>query len=140
MGFFAAIAAGFGAGHLGLTLLGGQQGATAVIVTSAPDVTNTPEPKSTADTPWPAVFGTYEPDAPAPAAPEPVVTVVNHNYTLKGLFASSANSWAIVSDPGGEYLLRTGDELPGGALVDEITEEGVWLETAQGRELIAFGE
>jgi len=125
---------------LGLTLLGEQQDAAAVVIASAPDIANAPEPETPALIRWPAVFGTYEPDAPAPAAPEPVVTVVNHNYILKGLFASSANSWAIVSDPGGEYLLRQGDELPGGALVEEITEEGVWLETTQGRELIAFGE
>jgi hypothetical protein len=66
--------------------------------------------------------------------------MVNHNYLLKGLFASSDSSWAIVADGGGEYLLRKGDELPGGALVSDINEEGVWLDTAQGRELIAFGE
>lgn len=99
-----------------------------------------PAPKAAPVVPWPDIFGRYEPDAPPPPEPAPEVTIVNYNYTLKGLFANATNSWAIVSDPGGEYLLRQGDELPGGALVSEITEEGVWLETAQGRELIAFEE
>lgn len=140
LGFIAAIAAGFGAGHLGLLLLGQQQDVTARAKAAAPGPVDVLEPESTPPAPWPDIFGKFEPDAPPAPKPEPPVSVVNHNYILKGLFASARNSWAIVSDPGGEYLLRKGDELPGGALVDEISEEGVWLETAQGRELIAFEE
>ena len=138
-----AIAVGFGGGHLGLTLLGQRQGAQASVAIKNSEAAQSPNQQSKPEAPWPVIFGTYEPDAlppPPPPEPEPEVTVFSHNYTLKGLFASATNSWAIVSDPGGEYLLRTGDELPGGALVDKITENGVWLKTPQGRALIAFTE
>lgn len=90
--------------------------------------------------PWVDIFGIYQPDSPTQVTTEQAPAVVNHNYLLKGLFASADSSWAIVADPTGEYLLRAGDELPGGALVSDINEEGVWLMTSQGRELIAFGE
>ncbi|MBV1863497.1 MAG: hypothetical protein KUG74_03590 [Rhodobacteraceae bacterium] len=140
LGFIAAIAAGFGTGHLGLSLLGQQQDITARVKASTPGPVDVLEPQAVPPAPWPDIFGKFEPDALPVPEPEPPVRVVSHSYILKGLFASARNSWAIVSDPGGEYLLRKGDELPGGALVEDISEEGVWLITAQGRELIAFGE
>ncbi len=144
-GFFTAIAAGFGLGHLGLTILGQQQDGGSAQIAKAPRVPASPEPEAAPPLVWPDVFGRYEPQPPAPEpAPEPEAEPqppqALPEYVLRGLFASQDNSWAIVSDPVGEYLLRVGDELPGGALVDEITEDGVWLQTGQGRALIAFDD
>lgn len=136
-----AIAAGYGAGHLGLTLSAGTaplaadlaplDRAQAVVVDA--DRAETP--------PWPDAFGVYVPDVVVvKAAPVKEEVVVNVNYTLTGLFASANAAWAIVADGGGEYLLRKGDELPGGVLVTQITKKGVELQTPQGPQLIAFEE
>lgn len=132
---------GYGAGHLGLTLFAGTaplaadlaplERQQAVVVTA--DRAQTP--------PWPDAFGVYVPDVVVvEAAPVVAEVVVNLNYTLTGLFASATAAWAIVADPGGEYLLRQGDELPGGVLVTQITKQGVELQTPQGPQLIAFEE
>jgi hypothetical protein len=139
LGFLCAIGAGYGAGHLGLTLFGAPVPEENVVVRV--------DPQSVAATqaggeqpPWPDAFGVFVPEPPAPPEPEPEAVVVNLNYLLKGLFANGSTAWAIVSDPSGEYLLRAGDELPGGALVKSIDKAGVWLETPQGPQLIAFDD
>ncbi|MDR6267594.1 hypothetical protein [Roseobacter sp. N2S] len=91
--------------------------------------------------PWPDAFGVYVPDVVVvETAPVEQEVVVNVNYTLTGLFASATAAWAIVADGGGEYLVREGDELPGGGLVTRITKQGVELETPQGPQRIAFEE
>jgi hypothetical protein len=123
-----------------LTILGQATNTPVVDVSKSDTVVVNTVVTNDAPNPWVDIFGLYEPDPPVPEASGPEVTIVNHSYLLKGLFASSDSSWAIVADGGGEYLLRKGDELPGGALVSDINEEGVWLDTAQGRELIAFDE
>ncbi len=143
IGFFAAIGAGFGIGHLGLALLGQQHKGNLAVMADAPAMPLRRPPPETQALSWPDLFGSYEPQPPSPppepaVEPEPQPPQSSPDYVLKGLFSSDEFSWAIVSDPVGEYLLRIGDELPGGALVRQITEEGVWLETGQGLVLIRF--
>ncbi|WP_069301079.1 type II secretion system protein N [Neptunicoccus sediminis] len=136
-----AIAAGYGAGHLGLTLFAG--GPPVADARIAPErVAVARDAVAPQDiVPWPDAFGVFVPDAVAPPPPpEPEEVVVNLDYTLTGLFASASSAWAIVAGPDGEHLLRKGDELPGGVLVQEITRAGVELQTPQGRQMIAFEE
>lgn len=137
-----AIVAGYGAGHLGLTLFAG--GPPVADARIAPERLVVPvEPAARQESlPWPDAFGVYVPDAvaPPPPPPEPEEVVVNLDYTLTGLFASASSAWAIVAGPDGEHLLRKGDELPGGVLVHKITRAGVELQTPQGRQMIAFEE
>ena len=95
MGFLAAIAAGYGGGHLGLTLWGQN---TPKNTRLAPVATAAvlPQATPTEDPPWPPAFGQYvpEPQTPKPAAPtEPVV---NYAYVLKGLFANGADSLSLI--------------------------------------------
>jgi len=138
--FAATIALGFAAGHLGLTLLSRQifveNSQERVLATMVVE----PSVQALEITPWPAAFGQYIPDPPPP---EPVVEqapIVNYAYRLKGLFSVGTNAWAIVDGTEGEVLLKLGDELPGGAIVTDISPEGVWLKAPTGRELIAFEE
>lgn len=100
---------------------------------------------------WPAIFGERvipEPQPPAPPnppePPEPpppaAPPVESLGYSLKGTVELGGSSWAIVSHPTGDQVLSVGDELVAGVIVVEITEEGLGLETARGREFIGFGE
>lgn len=139
MGFLAAIAAGYGGGHLGLTLWG-QNAPEQTRLAPVSTTLILPQTAPKEDQPWPTAFGQYVPDPQTPEVTEPTEPVVNYAYVLKGLFANAADSWAIVQDSTGDYLLRIGDELPGGAIVSNITADGVFLDTAQGPELIAFDE
>jgi len=140
MVFAATIALGFAVGHLGMTLLSRQilveDGQELVLAAMAVE----PKVEIRETVPWPAAFGQYTPDPPPP---EPVVEqapIVNYAYRLKGLFSVGTNAWAIVDGNEGEVLLKLGDELPGGAIVTDITPDGVWLKAPTGRELIAFEE
>lgn len=84
--------------------------------------------------PWPAVFGVLNEVAPAPAAP----TAVSEDYRLIGLIAGQQIRWAIVAYSGGEVLVRVGEVLAGGEVVEDITTEGVWIRQGQKRQRIGF--
>ncbi len=137
-GFVAAIALGFSVGYLGLALLGRQAAESMPEMTKDPAGSRASARVRAPASRWPDLFGVFVPDPPDKPAELPEATVINHNFLLKGLFASGADSWAIIADPGGEYLLRPGDELPGGYVVAEITEDGVWLQKDDLRDLVGF--
>lgn len=84
--------------------------------------------------PWPAVFGVLNEAAPAPAAP----AAVSEDYRLIGLIAGQQIRWAIVAFSGGEILVRVGDVLAGGEVVEDITTDGVWIRQGQKRQRIGF--
>lgn len=94
---------------------------------------------------WPALFG--EPQPPAPPEPEPQPPeppgppLASLGYSLKGLVRSGGATWALLSHPTGERVIRPGDALGGGLLVMVIDAQGVWI-GAQGEEpqLLAFDE
>ncbi|WP_298295297.1 hypothetical protein [uncultured Litoreibacter sp.] len=105
-------------------------------------------PRSLESQRWPAVFGEIvvpepqPPEPPAPPAPPPPQSppVDALGYVLNGTVELDSGVWAIVSHPAGEKVLTVGDQLEEGATVVEIDAEGLWLETARGRELLGFGE
>ncbi len=143
LSFLCAIGAGYGAGHLGLTLFGAPPPQTTALAVVSADQTTVQDRPQAERIPWPDAFGVFVPEPPAPEPepePEPEEVRINLNYVLKGLFANGDAAWAIVSGPEGEYLLRVDDELPGGAIVAQIDTEGVLLNTPQGPQLIAFDE
>ena len=126
---------------MALTLLQQSPQNDAALTTTEPETVALLSQKEEPPSPWAAVFGIYEPVVISePTVVEPTTTIVHTEYSLRGLFASATNSWAIVSGPGEEFLLRVGDELPGGGIVSNITDEGVWMDSAQGRRLITFDE
>jgi len=90
------------------------------------------------DTPWPAIFDTYVPDPPAPAAaPRPRQT-----WRLVGLVAGGAEGgaegWAILSGTGGEQIVRKGDMLGVATEVLAIGEAGVRLRQDGEETLVGF--
>ena|GEM_PF-6046190 len=88
---------------------------------------------------WVDIFGTAEASPPS----RDTLTQENsppfdHDYILKGLFASPQASWAILADSKGDFLVRVGDTLSQDIEVSTIDADGVWIETPQGQELIGF--
>ncbi len=89
---------------------------------------------------WPDVFGTVPP-APEPvpepepvAAPEPAPEPqpepepeIRYDYILAGIVAGDREGWALVSAGGLQQLIRVGDELEGGEIVEKIDNDGVWI-------------
>ncbi|SDE37259.1 hypothetical protein [Ruegeria marina] len=105
-----------------------------------------PQPPASAqrrETEWPALFGTLElapPEPPTPPVPPqpPSPPVSSLGYVLKGTVELSGKTWAIVSHPTGERILRVGDILADGVTVAGIDETGLLLETGRGREVLEF--
>ncbi|WP_417726350.1 hypothetical protein [Roseovarius sp.] len=130
------VVCGFGAGQIGLTLLGqGAEHPKPVQITAAlAAVENAAEPPMPED--WPTVFDPYVPDPPK----APVATKKLEKYRLVGLVAGGENGWAILTASDGDRLIRAGDRLIGGETVLEIAPDGVWIERATERMLIAFEE
>ncbi|WP_373051341.1 type II secretion system protein N [Thalassovita aquimarina] len=100
---------------------------------------------------WPPIFG--EPQPPAPAAPpkqaiaepqppkQPKPPLSSLGYTLKGVVRAGPDTWAVLSHPTGEKLLRRGEKLGGGIVVARINEAGIWLSRdGDEAELLAFPE
>ena len=97
---------------------------------------------------WPALFGERQPPAPPapaqlqaepqpPKPPKPPLTSLG--YTLKGVVKAGNATWAIVSHPTGERLLRRGEKLDDGVQVVRIDERGLWLSRdGDDAELMAF--
>ena len=59
-------------------------------------------------------------------------------YRLQGTVRSGDTLWAIVAHPTGQRILRPGDSLAEGLVVDAITEEGLWLQSGESRALLKF--
>lgn len=100
---------------------------------------------------WPPVFGEPQPPAPAqqpkqatqepqpPKQPKPPLSSLG--YTLKGVVRAGSETWAVLSHPTGERLLRQGEALDGGIVVAKIDEVGIWLSRdGDEAELLAFPE
>ncbi|MYM55948.1 type II secretion system protein N [Thalassovita mangrovi] len=100
---------------------------------------------------WPPVFGEPQPPAPVqqpkqaaaepqpPKQPKPPLSSLG--YTLKGVVRAGAETWAVLSHPTGERLLRKGEALDGGIVVAKIDETGIWLSRdGDAAELLAFPE
>lgn len=132
----AAIGCGFGAGQIGLTLLGrGAELPAPVQIGAALAAVENATPVPTAED-WPPVFDPYVPDPPKTQAPVKKL----EKYRLVGLVAGGDNGWAILTASDGDRLIRSGDRLIGGETVLEIAPDGVWIERAGERVLIAFEE
>lgn len=132
----ASIFCGFGAGQIGLTLLGrGAVPPQPVQITAAlaavENAAEAPLPES-----WPPVFDPYVPDPPK----APTIAKKVEKYRLVGLVAGGESGWAILTASDGDRLVRAGDRLIGGETVLEIAPDGVWIERATERVLIAFEE
>ncbi|MBY6092504.1 type II secretion system protein N [Maritimibacter alkaliphilus] len=99
---------------------------------------------------WPALFG--EPQPPAPSPPEPAAPreepqppaqpqppLTSLGYSLRGVVRSGDSTWAMVSHPTGEILLRPGQSLAEGVDVVRVDEAGVWVSRQGGEaELLGF--
>lgn len=98
------------------------------------------EPMSEPPRAWPALYG--EPQPPAPPAPEPqpptpvaepqppkpqMPPIESLGYTLTGLVQSGGTTLAMLSHPTGQKVLRAGDRLDDGYLIDRIDNDGVWI-------------
>ncbi|WP_216636996.1 hypothetical protein [Sulfitobacter alexandrii] len=105
-----------------------------------------PQPPAPPPSPrrWPAVFGELQPPAPPPPAAEPQPPAPTPEpqpprppldslgYALKGVVRVDQKIWAMVSHPTGETLLRVGDTLGNGAVIERIDEQGVWVDNGDG--------
>lgn len=124
----------YGGWQLGRTLLGARPVPPAPVEISAAleEVARTAPAEAPAE--WPALFGAYVPDPPAPAAP----TRKPESWRLVGLVAGGDNGWAILAGSGGDRIVRRSDSLPGGDKVLAIEGEGVRLSRAGAEVLISF--
>lgn len=99
-------------------------------------------PEVTSSTPqaprqWPYLFGEPKPPVPQqepqppktepqpPKPPKPPLESLG--YRLKGVVRAGQATWAILSHPTGDQLLREGDTLEGQAVVTGIEEAGIWI-------------
>lgn len=108
------------------------------------------QPASRATGPVPAIFGPPLPPgrpaprpAPEPVAPEPPEPpeppLASLGYRLNGVVQADGTTWATLSHPAGERLVRTGDRLAPGIVVTRIDAEGVWVRRSDGApELLGF--
>lgn len=85
---------------------------------------------------WPAVFGTVVIPEPEPEpAPEPVATEpepepepeIRYDYVLTGIVAEDGKAWALISLGGLSRIVKVGDVLEGGEIVNRIDDKGVWI-------------
>ncbi|MEP2785123.1 MAG: type II secretion system protein N [Pseudoruegeria sp.] len=143
--FPACIAFGFAVVDLGLSLSAppASQGSAAQISSAAP----VPLSAKTETTPasWPALFGVYQPPEPQPPTPvapplPPTPPLESLGYSLRGVFSNETESWAILAHPQGGKIMRLGDTLIDGVTITEISPEGIWVETARGREQLGFAK
>lgn len=96
---------------------------------------------------WPALFGERvapEPQPPTPPQPPapPAPPLASLGYALRGMVAQGDGgiTWALVSHPSGERIVRIGDMLAEGFEVVDIDAGGLWVESARGREVLEFAE
>jgi hypothetical protein len=152
---FAALAALGLAGQTLWEVLQSPSGAQLAASVAVPDggANSAPHPK---DPPavlrqWPALFGrlkVVEPQPPSPPTPPqpkappapPKPPVSSLGYSLKGVLLIDGQTWAMVSHPTGDLILRIGDVLTEGFTVAKIDSEGLWLDSGTGQELLAFVE
>jgi hypothetical protein len=111
--------------------------------TPKPVSQNTPTPAPIQA--WPTLFGEViivQPQPPAPVQPPApqAPPIASLGYSLKGTVVLGGDTWAILSHPSGERILRVGDSLVDGAEVTDIDQQGLWLKTNRGKEIIAFEE
>jgi len=94
---------------------------------------------------WPALFGERrapEPLPPAPPPPQPprppAPPIASLGFRLQGVVSAGAVTWAIVSHPAGDRILKVGDTLTDGITVVGIDDAGLWLNRDDERILLGF--
>lgn len=99
--------------------------------------------RETAAAVWPALFGTPLMAEPAPAPLQPRLAAAG--WALRGMVVlPDGNGWAVLAaqgqaaGSGGDLLLRRGDQLPDGTVVERIGSDGVLLSGPAGQSLAAF--
>jgi len=109
-----------------------------------------PAPETPSSTPpWPALFGERQPPKPQPPAqvtapqpprpPKPPIDSLG--YRLKGLVQVRNATWAMVSHPTGEQLVRIGDPLGEQMTVSRIDDQGLWVSRGGDTpELLGFAD
>lgn len=108
----------------------------------APDTA--PQPRN-----WPYLFGEPKPPAPPqppsqqvaepqpPKPPKPPLSALG--YQLNGVVRAGETTWAMMSHPTGDRLLRVGDMLDSGIKVTEIATDGIWISRDEDApEFLAF--
>lgn len=86
---------------------------------------------------WPPIFGTKEPQPPSQPQP-PAPPLGNLGFSLKGVVQNGDNTWAIISHPTGDKMLKVGDNLTSDLTVAEIGTDGLWLTGGSGKQLLEF--
>lgn len=100
---------------------------------------------------WPSLFGTHVPPEPQPPRPPeppappaepqpPAPPFESLGYALKGVVSDGANSWAIVSHPTGDRLLRVGDALEEGITVTAIEPERLRVDNRGSEAVLGFAD
>lgn len=125
-------------------LTSGAPAALDVFAAAAPEP-QPPQSSSRTTLTWPALFGEarkVEPQPPTPPQPpQPQAPPVSSlGYVLRGTVELSGETWAIVSHPTGERILRVGDALAEGVNVTGIDAMGLVLQSARGREVLEFAK
>ncbi|WP_421906327.1 type II secretion system protein N [Mameliella sp.] len=97
---------------------------------------------------WPSLFGSYKPPEPQPPKPPappvvdepqpPAPPIDSLGFALKGVVSNGDSSWAIVSHPTGERLMRVGDRLADGITVTAIEAGGVRLDNHGAPAFLSF--
>ena len=108
-----------------------------------------PQPPAEAMPPrqWPLLFGELQPPKPATQAPpkpedEPqppakkFPPLASMGYQLKGVVQMGEVSWALVSHPTSERVLRVGDALEKDLVVARIDASGLWAQPKGGEEML----
>ena len=139
------IAAILTCGALALAALAGQE--LWLLLTAAPQKdtgvqiaavsqSDAPRPPQKQAHRWPALFGERQPPKPTAAAtpqaaPQPPKAakppIESLGYVLKGRVQAGPATWAIVSHPSGEQLVRQGDALRAGITIARIDAKGLWI-------------
>ena len=138
----AAIAAGFGITHLVLALTGAAPAYREMSRASASFAAGTRAAGKADPGPWPLLFGRVEPQPPKPAAPPqpPAPPLSSLGYTLRGVIVNDGQSWAIITHPSGDRIVKVGDTLTAGIKVAAIDDTGLVLATSHGTERLDFAK
>lgn len=109
-------------------------------------------PAAPQSAPWPALFGERQPPKPQPPAAQPTKAepqpprppkppIESLGYRLKGVVQTTDATWAMVSHPTGEQLVRNGDPLGEHMTVSGIDAQGLWVSRdGDAPELLKFEE
>jgi len=72
----------------------------------------------------------------SPQPPAPPLSSLG--YTLRGVIVNDGQSWAIITNPSGDRIVKVGDMLTAGIKVAAIDDTGLVLATSHGTERLDF--